>query len=310
MNKLKIGKHIRYIRITLGDSMTKFGERIDKNSPIKSGVVSNWENGKQLPNNERLRKIAELGNTTVNEILYGKPIEFLIDNIEIDYKENDLSDINAKGLSFICFECIRDYLDFLSNDLFKTQGKFHLYNYDDIEDYNSLLNHAENNVNIIISNMLQVARYKLEQLESLSKSDFNNIKNSSIIYKKHLNNEEITNDDIINNYDIFRSFKVEEDIEKAKTIDTLNPIANFINKILYYNELISSNKDLDDNTRQEITQFLQGSVHIKQENEQFNKTILKDSYLEKYINDKYLSDLEKINKYLESTKDTSQSEHE
>ena len=48
--------------------MTKFGETIDKEKPVKSGVVSNWENGKQLPNNERSKKIAELGNMTLNEL--------------------------------------------------------------------------------------------------------------------------------------------------------------------------------------------------------------------------------------------------
>ena len=37
--------------------MDQFGEKIDKESPVKSGVVSNWENGKQLPNKKRLKNI-------------------------------------------------------------------------------------------------------------------------------------------------------------------------------------------------------------------------------------------------------------
>ncbi|MFV5938929.1 helix-turn-helix domain-containing protein [Mammaliicoccus sciuri] len=75
MNKNEIGKRIRQIRVGLGLSMAKFGEEIDKSSPVKSGVVSNWENGKQIPNNQRIKRIAELGNKTVDYLLYGNDEE-------------------------------------------------------------------------------------------------------------------------------------------------------------------------------------------------------------------------------------------
>ena len=47
--------------------MTDFGKKIDSNA--KSGTVANWETGKNLPNNNRLLKIAKLGNVTVDELL-------------------------------------------------------------------------------------------------------------------------------------------------------------------------------------------------------------------------------------------------
>ena len=81
MDKIAVGKKIRSIRKELGQSMAKFGETIDKQKPVKSGVVSNWENGKQLPNNERSKKIAELGNMTINELFYDSPEEYLIDEL-------------------------------------------------------------------------------------------------------------------------------------------------------------------------------------------------------------------------------------
>ncbi|WP_342610446.1 helix-turn-helix transcriptional regulator [Staphylococcus hsinchuensis] len=71
MDKIGVGKRIKNIRLELGQSMTKFGETIDKNKSVKSGVVSNWENGKQLPNKKRLQKIAELGNVSVDYLLHG-----------------------------------------------------------------------------------------------------------------------------------------------------------------------------------------------------------------------------------------------
>ncbi|WP_239748361.1 helix-turn-helix transcriptional regulator [Mammaliicoccus sp. A-M2] len=66
INKTDIGKRIKNIRLQHGLSMSEFGESIDN---VKSGVVSNWENGKQIPNKLRLKKIAKLGNITVDELL-------------------------------------------------------------------------------------------------------------------------------------------------------------------------------------------------------------------------------------------------
>lgn len=89
MNKNEVGKRIKEIRVNLGLSMTKFGSKIDEIKPVKSGVISNWENGKQLPNKERMRKIAELGDITLNELLYG----FSITHEEI---KNNLNTLEMK----------------------------------------------------------------------------------------------------------------------------------------------------------------------------------------------------------------------
>ena len=63
-----VGNRIRNIRTNiLGLSMSDFGKKIDSN--VKSGTVANWETGKNLPNNNRLLKIAKLGNVTVDELL-------------------------------------------------------------------------------------------------------------------------------------------------------------------------------------------------------------------------------------------------
>lgn len=70
----KVGERIKELRLNLGLNMTAFGKAIDDYNPngkTKSGTVSNWETGKNLPNNERLKKIAELGGTTVVELLSG-----------------------------------------------------------------------------------------------------------------------------------------------------------------------------------------------------------------------------------------------
>lgn len=73
VDPIEVGMRIRQIRKNiLGVSMAEFGSRIDDKA--KSGTVSNWETGKNLPNNERLKRIAELGNMSVDELLYGESI--------------------------------------------------------------------------------------------------------------------------------------------------------------------------------------------------------------------------------------------
>lgn len=77
INKKEVAKRIKSIRLEKGITMVEYGKIIDPNKPVKTGVISNWENGKQLPNKNRLIKIAEIGNITIDELLYGKEYTFL-----------------------------------------------------------------------------------------------------------------------------------------------------------------------------------------------------------------------------------------
>lgn len=65
-NKL-VGGRIQNIRLRLGESMDKFGERFN----TSKGTVNNWEKGRNLPNKENLLKISSIGKTSVEELLYG-----------------------------------------------------------------------------------------------------------------------------------------------------------------------------------------------------------------------------------------------
>lgn len=76
----KVGNRIREIRKNLGLSMNDLAKRIDDKA--RSGTVSNWETGKNLPNNNRLKRIAEIGGISNDYLLYGSPAEFLYSNYE------------------------------------------------------------------------------------------------------------------------------------------------------------------------------------------------------------------------------------
>lgn len=63
-----LGKRIKAIRLQLGKSQTEFGEMFDP--PAPKGAVSRWEHGGG-PNKKRLKKIAELGNVSVEYLING-----------------------------------------------------------------------------------------------------------------------------------------------------------------------------------------------------------------------------------------------
>lgn len=91
----KIGQRIRAIRKKLGLSMSAFAERIDNKA--KSGTVSNWETGKNLPNNERLKRIAELDGISVDELLFGS-LEDVIYSIMSDVAKLKRMNLSNKNL--------------------------------------------------------------------------------------------------------------------------------------------------------------------------------------------------------------------
>ncbi|WP_143448956.1 helix-turn-helix domain-containing protein [Limosilactobacillus reuteri] len=72
IDKKALGQRIKAIRLRLGLTMEEFIERIDnKPGRGRSGTVNNWETGKNAPNKQRLKKIAELGGVSVEYLING-----------------------------------------------------------------------------------------------------------------------------------------------------------------------------------------------------------------------------------------------
>ena len=92
-NKKLVGKRIQAIRLGKGLTLEQFGELIGaskssisewesgKHLPPAKSIISRWEKGVMLPNFSRLERVAELGNITVNELLYGNN-EYDIEDLE------------------------------------------------------------------------------------------------------------------------------------------------------------------------------------------------------------------------------------
>lgn len=67
-----VGQRIKTIRISLGLTMKQFGKMF---SPEASdSIVSRWERGVSVPNNRRIKQIAELGDVSVKYILTGEDV--------------------------------------------------------------------------------------------------------------------------------------------------------------------------------------------------------------------------------------------
>lgn len=78
-----VGKRIKSIRQNNGMNLEEFGNIFG----VSKSNVSKWENGRQRPNNQRLKEIAERGNCSISYLLYGTYDE-LIKDIVTTYFDN------------------------------------------------------------------------------------------------------------------------------------------------------------------------------------------------------------------------------
>ncbi|MBM7690209.1 hypothetical protein BCR24_15575 [Enterococcus ureilyticus] len=69
-NNKDIGTRIKSIRISLGLNMEEFGKKFDPKAD--KSLVSRWEKGVSKPNNDRLKRISEIGKVSMFYLLEGK----------------------------------------------------------------------------------------------------------------------------------------------------------------------------------------------------------------------------------------------
>lgn len=83
-NKKAVGQRIKLIRQSKGMTLEEFGNLFD----ASKGNVSTWEKGISLPSNKRIKKIASIGDMTVEELLHGNTTKInsidgkLVDTLE------------------------------------------------------------------------------------------------------------------------------------------------------------------------------------------------------------------------------------
>lgn len=86
LDKEAIGLRISSIRKKQGLTLEEFGKRV-----LDAGKsnVSKWERGLTIPSNERIKKIAEMGDVTTDYLIHGDLTDFLFRNFTDFLPENE-----------------------------------------------------------------------------------------------------------------------------------------------------------------------------------------------------------------------------
>lgn len=143
VNKEELGKRIKKIRLDLGETAEQFGNRFDPKA--NRSLVSAWENGRYKPAPERLKQIAELGDTTVDKLLYGK----IDSKYDVEKLRNAIEETTLADFDQVAFDNVvnaineADFLDFGLTDVAVMYSNNLLEEYPDIKDLKSLLEYLK-----------------------------------------------------------------------------------------------------------------------------------------------------------------------
>lgn len=100
---IMIGKRIKSIRISKGIDLAEFGKMV--NPPASASIVSRWERGINLPNSQRIKSIAEIGNVSVNFLLNGTQMSIKdIKKFQSTLSSDNLTDEEKKRIKEISIE--------------------------------------------------------------------------------------------------------------------------------------------------------------------------------------------------------------
>jgi len=125
IDKDAVGSRIRTIRQSKGLTLESFGEFIDGAS---KGLVGNWEKGVNLPNNKRLKMIAEFGSISVSELLHGLDSEI---NEKVSKYTEEIMNTEIREMHSLKYKLLYD-------PTFKQETIRYLlkhYNFADLTDY-------------------------------------------------------------------------------------------------------------------------------------------------------------------------------
>ncbi len=113
-----IGNRIRKIRTSLQMDQKQFSEII--NTTVSA--LSNWENGRNKPNMEKLKRIAQLVDISVEELLYGNILRHYFNEhwtqlIKNEDTAKDYYNINQKEFEYVQSSKEKVYENFYNNAL-------------------------------------------------------------------------------------------------------------------------------------------------------------------------------------------------
>ncbi|MGM7556958.1 helix-turn-helix domain-containing protein [Aerococcus christensenii] len=120
IDKEAFGQRIKTLRKSHGLTQTQFAKKIDATLP----AVSNWETGRNTPNNKRLKAIADWGGISVDELRFGNKEQFarrVICDFLYNYMNEKKGYKQGREYNFIFKEGTK-IIDHLTFWLFSDQG--------------------------------------------------------------------------------------------------------------------------------------------------------------------------------------------
>lgn len=228
----EVGKRIKTLRQAKGLSQKEFGEQL--NNANKS-LVSRWEHGKNLPNNERLKAIAAIGNITVEELLYG--------NIDND-----------------------DYRD----DFYNEVRKFINRKNGPLEEFKLLIPGALSGLTMGLAfremsrNAVKDNEALLERIKALDKFAHNHIEKNYSNYSYEKFRQEFPSSNL-------QDFRIYKEREIALFVELLENYWKVLDK--YYSSYLFINSRLTDQIAEELTEIIKMAEEKNKEEYYFNEVI-------------------------------------
>lgn len=202
VNNKEIGNRIKEIRLSKGWTLEELGKKLSTSKV----TVFNWEKGRNKPNKENLKKIADLGRITVNELMYGDLKQFIYNSLHdellevdelyhkiieyIQLNDNDINEIDDENVqndilqvsseSFLKdhFNSIYDYVrqNFPLKDIDGIYDSKDLFIERAISYVNNLIYNKKNNIiigdNFRLSYLKKIVLDKVEEFENETKYIF------------------------------------------------------------------------------------------------------------------------------------------
>ncbi|WP_180553071.1 helix-turn-helix domain-containing protein [Staphylococcus haemolyticus] len=161
IDKIEVGKRIKNIRLNNRKNLREFGELISHNlneeKVISDSIVSRWEKGVSIPSAKRLKEIADIGNVTINFLLYGENVTY--EEIENNLKSENMKELfKSKLIDFLDNYILKDNP---SNQLGKTLELLDIIFEYEVADIDMLI---EKLYNLITNDKIRYYKYSMHTL--------------------------------------------------------------------------------------------------------------------------------------------------
>lgn len=197
MDTKAVGRRIKNIRLQQGMTTEKFANIFHEQSPSK-GTISKWENGHYLPNNERLKRIAEVGETTVDYLLNGSIEDAILNEINVYLDNLEGIELSRKSRQCVTKEALQNSLkNPIINTIYGDENEVNLFKSYIYDELSKAISRIFNQTDYTNNGFIRFITLGLNNLEYEMKEYLDN-GISADLYNETINVINKAKDDILN----------------------------------------------------------------------------------------------------------------